>query len=64
MKTEGDTKTTPNLITTADLAQRWKVTPMTLRRWRRDGKLQAYHLGRGIRFSAADIEKIEAESKD
>lgn len=51
------------LITSADLASRWKVTVMTLRRFRKAGKLQAHHLGRSIRFSLADIEKIEAESK-
>ncbi|WP_397382452.1 helix-turn-helix domain-containing protein [Prosthecobacter sp.] len=62
MNSHSDTKTV-TFLTPSELAQRWKLTPMTLRRWRRSGKIQAHHLGRGIRFSLADIEKIEAESK-
>ncbi|MCF7787158.1 MAG: helix-turn-helix domain-containing protein [Prosthecobacter sp.] len=50
-------------LTVRELAFRWKITPKTLRLWRKAGKLQAHHLGRGIRFSLADIEKIETESK-
>ncbi|MGV3663894.1 MAG: helix-turn-helix domain-containing protein [Prosthecobacter sp.] len=53
----------PTFLTPAELANRWQVTTMTLRRWRKSGKLNAHHLGRSIRFSLADIEKIEAESR-
>ena len=36
---------------------------MTLRRWRHAGKLKTHHLlGRGIRFSLAEIERIENEA--
>lgn len=52
-----------HLITPKQLAARWQVSQLTLRRWRAAGKITAHHLGRGIRFSLADIEKIEAESK-
>lgn len=62
MKTQSDTQA-QLFCTTAQLAERWHITPVTLRRWRKAGKLRAHHLGRGIRFSLADIEKIEAESK-
>ncbi len=54
---------TPPFLTPAELAARWKITPMTLRRWRRMGRIKALHLGRGIRFALADIEKIETDSK-
>lgn len=50
-------------LTPATLAARWQVTPMTLRRWRRAGKLPTYYLGRSIRFALADIERIESEAK-
>ena len=50
-------------LTTDELSSRWKVTTVTIRRWRQAGKLSAHHLGRGIRFALADIEKIETESK-
>lgn len=52
----------PAFLTAAELAERWKLTPMTLRRWRRAGKLKTHHLGRGIRFSMAEIERIEKEA--
>lgn len=62
MNTQSDTKA-QIFCTTSQLAERWHITSMTLRRWRKAGKIQAHHLGRGIRFSLADIERIEAESK-
>lgn len=52
----------PSFLTPAELAARWKITPMTLRRWRHAGKLKTHHLGRGIRFSMAEIERIEREA--
>jgi excisionase family DNA binding protein len=58
-----DTHITSPWLTTRELSHRWKITPKTLRLWRKAGKLEAHHLGRGIRFSLADIERIEAESK-
>lgn len=54
---------TPSFLTPAELATRWSVTSMTLRRWRKAGKLKAHHLGRGIRFAVAEIERFEAEAK-
>ena len=56
-------QTSPAFLTPAELAARWKLTPMTLRRWRHAGKLKTHHLlGRGIRFSMAEIERIENEA--
>jgi excisionase family DNA binding protein len=50
-------------LTPAELAARWKVTPMTLRRWRKDGKLKASFLGRGVRFAMSEVERIEHEAQ-
>lgn len=52
----------PAFLTPAELAARWKLTPMTLRRWRHAGKLRTHHLGRGIRFAMAEVERIEKEA--
>lgn len=61
MKQHADTN--PSIfLTTADLAARWKVTPMTLRRWRKAGKLKACHLGRGVRFSQDEIARFERDA--
>ncbi|MHB1082157.1 MAG: helix-turn-helix domain-containing protein [Prosthecobacter sp.] len=57
-----DTPTSPSFFTAAELAARWRVTPMTLRRWRNAGKLKTHHLGRGIRFSMAEVERLEREA--
>lgn len=62
MKTPSDSKP-PLFLTPAQLAQRWHVTPMTLRRWRKAGKIQVHHFGRTVRFSMTDVEKVEAEAK-
>lgn len=58
--TPNNTATT--FLTAAELAARWKLTPMTLRRWRHAKKLKAHHLGRGIRFAMAEIERVEQEA--
>lgn len=55
---------TIELLTPAQLAKRWSINPITLRRWRRLGRIQAIHLGRGIRFSLADVERFEAQARE
>jgi excisionase family DNA binding protein len=55
--------TTAKFLTPTELSARWKVTPMTLRRWRHAGKLPTHHLGRGIRFSIEEVERIEREAQ-
>ena len=62
MKTFIDTKSV-SFLTPAQLAQRWHVTQMTLRRWRKAGRIHVHHFGRLVRFSLAEVEKVEAESK-
>lgn len=58
-----DKSLTPAFLTPAELCQRWSLTSMTLRRWRHAGKLRAHHIGRGIRFALAEVERIEAEGQ-
>lgn len=55
--------TPPKYLTPKQLAERWQVTPMTLRRWRRDGKIRVYQLGRGVRFSLTEVEQFEAQGR-
>jgi len=50
------------LYSPAQLSHRWGITGMTLRRWRKAGKLKALHIGRQIRFSPAEIARFEAEA--
>lgn len=61
MATHTDTPTT--FLTPKKLSARWEVTTMTLRRWRRQGKLVAHHIGRGVRFALADVVRLEAEGR-
>ena len=62
MASPNDTQKPAVFLSPAQLSERWLVTPMTLRRWRHAGKLKTHHLGRGIRFSMAEIERIEREA--
>ena len=62
MKTHSDPQT-PLFLTPSQLAQRWHITPMTLRRWRKAGRIPVHHFGRMVRFSMTDVEKVEAEAK-
>jgi excisionase family DNA binding protein len=50
-------------LSPAELSQRWKVSGMTLRRWRADNKIRALHIGRQIRFAVSEIERFEAEAQ-
>lgn len=50
-------------FTPAELSARWKVTPMTLRRWRKENKLRASFIGRGVRFSPEEVARFEREAQ-
>lgn len=63
MKTLSDTQTSPALFTPKQICSRWQVTGMTLRRWRKAGKISALHIGRQIRFSLSEIERFEREAQ-
>ncbi len=36
---------------------------MTLRRWRKAGKLKVSHLGRGVRIPLAEVERFERDAQ-
>jgi excisionase family DNA binding protein len=52
-----------SLLTPKQLAKRWQVDVVTLRRYRKNGTLSAHHIGRRIRFSLEEIARFESESK-
>jgi excisionase family DNA binding protein len=45
----------------AEVAQIFRVTPKTIRRWRSSGRLCAYRVGRELRFPASAVERLAAE---
>jgi excisionase family DNA binding protein len=49
-------------FTPKQLSERWKICTLTIRRWRQEGRITAMKLGRAIRFSATEVERIERES--
>jgi excisionase family DNA binding protein len=52
-------------LTPQELCLRWKVSIMFLWRMRQNGTLRAHKIGGGrrVRYSLADIERIESESR-
>ncbi len=46
------------------LADRWGVCELTLRRWRREGRIRAMRIGRSVRFAIEEIERIEREAQE
>lgn len=52
----------PSFFTPAELAAKWKITPITLRRWRKAGKLKACFIGRGVRFSPEEVARFERDA--
>jgi excisionase family DNA binding protein len=64
-KTQKEKPTLPPVsLTTEQLAARWHVTGMTLRRWRAAGRLPVLRVGpRRIVFSLADVERFEEQSR-
>lgn len=59
MNTPIDAQALSSYLTPAELAAKWKVTPITLRRWRKLGVLKATYLGRNVRFSPEEIARFE-----
>jgi predicted site-specific integrase-resolvase len=58
-----ETHTPPAFSTAAQLSARWHVTTVTLRRWRKAGKLKASFLGGGVRFTAEEVTRFEREAQ-
>lgn len=50
------------LLTVADLAERWKVSKMTVYRLAHDGKLKHIKIGASFRFRPEDVEAYETEA--
>lgn len=55
------TRSVQDSSSAAEVAQIFRVTPKTVRRWRAEGRLCAYRVGRELRFPASAIERLAAE---
>jgi hypothetical protein len=54
----------PEVLSQRELAQRWRISPRTLERWRCLGQGPAFlKLGRRIAYRVADIEAFEAAQR-
>ena len=62
--TSSELKQPASFLTPSELSTRWKVSKMTLHRWRRDNKIRALHVGRQVRFALSEVERFEAEARD
>jgi len=49
------------LMSVEELAEVFGVSRVTIRRWRRSGKLQAVQVGRELRFRLSDVERLVGE---
>lgn len=50
-------------LTSKELAERWKLTPETMKKWRCSGKSPPYKkIGGRILYKTEDIEKLEDEA--
>lgn len=52
----------PQFLTPRQLAARFGVHQITIRRWRHQGRITASRFGRGVRFAISEIERFERES--
>ena len=53
------TTSDPDLLTTAEAAKLLKVSPVTILRWLKQGRLPAYRLGpRAVRIRRADVQAL------
>ena len=60
--TQINTSEPESLLSRKELARRWLVCPMTLKRWEKAGRLPALCLGPRLkRYRLADVLRIEAE---
>ncbi len=52
-------------LTTDELADRWRVTPQTLRRWRSEGREPPFYRIQGTAlYKLADVKQYEQASKN
>lgn len=52
------------LLTVAELAKRWKLSELTIRRRIKLGLVPSIRLDKSIRIRLSDVERIEGKSKD
>jgi excisionase family DNA binding protein len=50
------------VLTQSQLADRWQVSEVTIRRWRKEGKIRALIIGESVRFRLKDILEFEEAS--
>ena len=51
-------------LTEAELARRWRLSPRTLQRWRREGRGPAFlRLGRRVLYEATAVSRFEAAAR-
>ena len=63
MKEDADTPNPPLFFTPVELAERWKISTMTLRRWRNEGKFKVVHFGRSVRIELSEVQRVEREAR-
>ncbi len=44
------------LLTSRQVCEKLKITPMTLSNWRSAGKIKSYKIGKNVRFKSDEIE--------
>ena len=52
------------LLTVAELAKRWKLSELTIRRRIKLGLVPSIRLDKSIRIRLSDVERIEGKPKD
>ncbi len=52
-------KQTGDYYTVAELAERYKVTHLTVRRWMYNGLIKAFKVGGILRFSGDEVERFD-----
>ncbi len=63
-KPEPPTEKPPGLLTRREVAQKFRITLVTLDKYTKAGTLQSYKIGGQIRYKAAEIEKAFEQVKN
>jgi len=50
------------LFTSQELEARWRVSAITLRRWRKEGRFRVLKIGRSVRITIDEVQRVEAEA--
>lgn len=60
-KTSAQPGDSPDFFTLAELAARWKCHVQTVRHTIQDGRLKVLRLGKSVRISRSEVERLEGE---